>query len=683
MPDVPVIDEDKLDQLGRRLFALWPTYKQDRRMLEERWLRCLRQFKGIYDPEVLGMIPADRSKAYPRLTAWLCKGTIARLMQIIFPSTEKNYGVKPSPLPDLTTEQLQTVLDQLVAERAQGGDPAQVALTDEEIEKAVLAFAKGKAERMEVKIDDDLAEMEYVTLIRRLVRSAVIYSSGTLKGPLHRKVKARSWQKNQYTGRYEAIEVDKFKPHFEFLPVWNYYPDLTAVSLDHQDGCFERHIMTRAQVEELAERPDFLGERVREYLRRNEHGNYTELWWEAAVKAEPRGATAGVMNKGTRKYEVLSYWGGVTGRDLAAAGSSVREEDLGRTFHANVWMIDDLVIKARIAPMDKVPHYHTFVFEEDDLSILGGSLPETLRDSQVSLCECVRAALDNMSVIGPMAGIDEEYLVPGQNKSIAKHKTWLFEGLPAGRSMQSVFANLSIDSHLGELVQMINLFLGFADKESGLPPPSMGDVSGGGSEALRTQRNASMFLGAAALPVRDTMRNYDIFTISAISALVKWNQKFDPSPTRDGDYDVIARGSTSLIAKEVLAQSLAEFRVTITPDELPHIKSRRLLIERAKANDIPVDELLEDEDVATANIQAQAQAQQSQLAAQEELVKAQVSEALASAFSKIAKAQADSAGANVAFAQLVLDSLAAGDEAAVQHEKNRIAASKPAAKGAK
>lgn len=669
----PTLDDAGLNLLGQRIFGMWPTHVSDRKQIEERWLRNLYQVRKIYDPEVLNMIPADRSKAYPGMTAWMVRGTIARLMQMLFPQTEKNYGVRPSPLPDLSTEQLQQVLDSLVQER--GGDAAQVELSGADIEKGIREFAKGKAGAMEVKIDDDLQEMEFITLARKVVRSATIYNIGILTGPFHEKTKARTWQRDVNTGAYKAVEVDKYKPLFEFLPVWNYYPDLTATDLYKQDGEFERHIMTRAEVEGLASRPDFLADRVTKYLERHASGNYQAQWWESVMKGEPKSAQAAVQGKESRKYEVLSYWGHVTGRELRSAGVSIPDSHLGKSFHGNVWTIDNVVIKAKLAPLgDAVRHHHIFVFEDDDLSILGNGLCDTLRDSQMSLNETVRAALDNASVIGPMAEINTDMLTPGQNHSISKHKTWLRESNGGQSDAIPAVRNVSIDSHLSELLPLVQLFLSFGDKESGLPPASLGDTSGGGSEALRTQRNASMFLGAAALPVRDTVRNYDTFTISLISALVAWNKKYAPDASRDGDHNIIARGSTSLIAKEVLAQSLAEFKLSLTPDELPHIKTRALLIERAKANDIPVDDLMEDEDKAEQIIQQNAQAQQQMQQGQMDLVAAQVKEVLTQALANEAKASSDQAAVGTTVLQTIIAAINAGNKNTADQAKVMVAA---------
>ena len=671
MADTPVLDETKLTALGDQLYRLWGTYVTDRLLIEQRWLRNLLQVRKIYDAEVLKLIPADCSKAYPGVTQWMVRGTIARLMQMLFPQTEKNYGVKNSPLPSLSKDQLQQVLDGLVAAKTpEGGDPAAVELTDEEIEKAITVFAAGKAERMEVKIADDLQEMEFITLARKVVKSAVTYSMGILRGPQHRKVPARKWQKNPYTGAYEAIEVEALKPLFEFLPVWDHYFDMTAVSLEKQDGTFDRHVMTRSEVEALAKRSDFLAERINKYLADHTAGNYRAQWWESAIKGEPKSGQASTSSKETRKFEALSYWGDISGHDLAAAGVKVAEADLGKSFYTNVWMIDRVVIKARLAPLgSEVRTHHYFVFEEDDLSIAGNGQPDVLRDSQMAICETARAALDNMSVIGPVAGVDEDYLVPGQSVSIRKHKTWRFEGLPGGKSVQSVLANVGIDSHLTELIALLNLFLSFADKESGLPPPSLGDTSGGGSEALRTSKNASMFLGAAALPIRDTVRNYDTFTISVISALVAWNAKYDPNPTRDGDHNVIARGSTSLIAKEVLSNALNEFRASITPDEVPHVKTRGMLIARMKVNDLPLDEMLEDEDAANEIIRRNAEVQQGQAQAATDLINAQVEEALGNALKRAAEARTADASIGTDVFQSLIAAMAAGAKARADEVK--------------
>ncbi len=671
---VPVIDETQLNAFGVQLFNMFTTHVTDRKAAEDRWLQNMRQFRGIYDPEI--KISADCSKAYPKLTRKVVIGTVARLMQMLFPQTEKNYGVTCSPLPDLTKEQLQEVLDTISALAAQGGDATQVQLKDEDIEKAIYEYAKHKAEQMETKVDDDMKEMEYITLARRVVFSAVLYNLGVLTGPYNVKVRARTWQKNDTTGKYEAIEVEKYKPVYEFLSLWDHYPDMTAKTLDKQDGAFDRHIMTRAQVEELRDRPDFMKDRIDKWLIDNPAGNYKAQWWETIIRGEPKSDRTYAQKEG-RKYELLSYWGNVTGKDIRAAGVAIADDEVGKTFHANVWQFGNTVIKAKLAPFDgKVKHHHYFIFEEDDLSLLGIGQSDTMRDSQLSLCEVTRAMLDNASVVGSMVEVNDDLLAPGQDTTIRKNKTFHREGEGASAGYPAV-RDIKIDSHLQDMLALRAAILDFSNQESGLPPPSMGDVSQGGSEALRTQGNASMFLGAAALPVRDTVRNFDSFTMSVVGSLVQWNMKFDPNPSRDGDLNVIARGSTSLIAKEVRAQALAMLKQTLTPEDWPYFKRRQFLIDTVKAHDLMSEDLMEDEDKANdiiaQNQQTQAQAAQQQGA----LVEAKVHQALANAVAFIAAAKKDDASIGQDAAALLLEALNVGHQNAI---KQHIA-TKPEPKG--
>ena len=636
---VPVIDPAKIKDFGQRVHRMFETHETDRRAVEDRWLKNLRQFRGIYDPEILSRIPADCSKAYPKLTRWKCIGTVARLMQMLFPQTEKNYGLAPSPLPNLETGQLQEVLDNLVAKKAdeQQIDPTQVRCTNEEIEDAIQEYAKGKAARMELKIDDDLQEMEYTTLARRVVFSAVLYNVGILKGPMHTTYKARTWQYNEAAGKYEVAETDKLKPLFEFLPVWNYYPDMTAKTLDAQDGEFELNVMTRAQVQALADRPDFMADAINDWLRDHKDGNHTTRHWEASMNAEPKSDRTNASVDG-RKYDVLSYWGSVTGHEIKACGIAVKDSELGRTFQANVWAIDSTIIKAQLSPLGEgVKQYHQFVFEEDDLSLLGNGQCDTLRDSQLSIAEATRMTLDEASFGGENMEVNVDMLTPGQDYNMRSYKVWKREDQGASNQSPAV-RPITRHTRLSELQSLVQMFMEFADKESGLPPPSLGDVTAGGSEALRTQKNASMFLGAAALPIRDTVRNFDSFTVSVITALVKWNMKYDYNPDSAGDSVVIARGSTSLIAKEVLSTSLDALRATLTEDELPHVNTRALLSLRMQARDIPTKDVLVSEKEAGANIAAQQQAAQSAQKVQEDLIQAQVDEYMSRAVKNMAQA---------------------------------------------
>ena len=58
-----IISKDRHEQVSTSLWAKFNTYSTDRYQLEQQWLRNLRQYKRIYDPEIT--IPEGKSRVYP------------------------------------------------------------------------------------------------------------------------------------------------------------------------------------------------------------------------------------------------------------------------------------------------------------------------------------------------------------------------------------------------------------------------------------------------------------------------------------------------------------------------------------------------------------------------------------------------------------------------------------------
>ena len=639
--DAPTLDEGRLTALGIELNARFNTYERDRKALEDQWLRNLRQFRGIYDPEIEKRLRPDGSRAYPKLTRQKVIGTVARLMEMLFPRTEKNWTVAPSPLPNLSEEDLQALLDGLQGE-SQGAE-----LSNDQIEKLIMEVAQAKAARMDKAIDDQLSEIEFVTLARRVIFSGVLYGIGLLEGPLVRQQKRRRWTRGP-DGRYRAEETTAYVPYAEHRRVWDWYPDLSAKTLypDKQDGYFIRHVLSRRGVVDLANRSDFMGDRIRAWLQKNATGNYKERTWENEARSK-KSDRENVENLSGRKYEAISWVGEINGHDLRAAGVDIPEDKLSEMFEAVVWLLDNEVIKARLNPYEKPNRMmHYFIYEEDDINLTGQGLPQILRDSQMGACESMRMTFDNGSVVcGPILEIDAGRLLDSQDTTIHAFKSFVLDPYEDS-SDRPVVRPVEINGHIPELLSIFELCRGVMDTEAALPPQSLGDVSQGGSEAMRTSGNLSMIFGAAALPIRDAVRNFDTFTTSFIGSMYDWNMEFNEDATIKGDYQVIARGSTSLIAKEVRAQGLEYMASTLQPEERIYLKGKKFLMERLKVRDIDYEELLEDDDVVAQKQEAIAQQAEQDRAKQMELIDAQVKETLASVTKNLALAKKANVGAD-------------------------------------
>lgn len=169
-----------------------------------------------------------------------------------------------------------------------------------------------------------------------------------------------------------------------------------------------------------------------------------------------------------------------------------------------------------------------------------------------------------------------------------------------------------------------------------------------------------MLRGEAALPFKDIIRNFDIFTQSVIASLVTFNRKFNPDEAMAGDYNVVARGATSLIAKEVRGIQIDTLVSTLTPMEADHVDERKLVEQRFAVRDMQ-DVLLPLDKVERQKQQRQQQAAEQQ-ALQRDMVQAEVRKTLADAFKAITQGQKNAAAADAQSVNAALTVLEAGTE---------------------
>lgn len=627
--------------------------------MEEQWTKNLRQYLGEYDGNV--KIDEGRSRAYPRITRVKVVSMVSRLMALLFPTSESNWALQASPSPQLDEAQLTEVLQKWAQERP--NDP----LTYDELESFIRSFADERAEKLEREITDQLRDTaaygaeDYEALVRQVVHSAVLYSMGVLKGPMTITESTTRVAINE--GAASLVAEVGYRPTFEFVPVWDYYPDLSAKTFQQMDGQFHRHIYSKHQLRQLADRQDFFGSVITEYIRTKPDGNYTKLTYETDLQ-QIAAATSNAKDvlSARRKYEVIEWWGYVGGDDLRKAGVEVSDTEVANDVRATLWILDDVVIKAARDPFpDGTCMYHQFIFEDDEVNLCGSGLPPIMRDSQLAVASAARMLIDNASTVcGPNLEVDLSLLDAGVSaNSVRSFAIWYKrDDAPStsGRAVQSV----TFDSHMDELLKVIDTFMSFADKETFVNPMTGGDFENAPSEPMRTASGMSMILGTTALPFRDIVRNFDRFTVSVIHSLVQWNRVFNNRPGLFGDVRPIGRGATSLIAKEVRALALDNLATTLRDDEAIHIDSRELARSRVMVRDLPVDTLMVSEAESKRRLDAREQQAAATAQLQNDLLQAQIKGVNADTFKATSQAQKNLDNADVAVFKAVTDAVAAG-----------------------
>jgi len=605
-----------LSALGPKLLVEFAEAENARQTTEERWLKDLRQFKGQYDPDVLALIGPKRSRAFVRKTRVKVKTANSRVQDLLFPAgSEKNWDVDTTPIPSASPELRAAVVQMLQQVAAQ----QKITLTREIVDQAVLEQCKKASKGMSKAIEDQLTEVRYKEVCKQVINSGHLYGTGVLKGPLvERRVRSRFvLEGGKWIEKSEAYIV----PFIDYVPLWRLYPDMGAESLEKCRYIYERHQMTHAGLAELAERKSFRRAVIIAYLKAHPRGELAVKLIDNELKiigdrSEQQGSVDG-------KFEVLERWGWLTGSELREAGLEVPEDRLHESFFSNVWLLPNgEVIKAVLQPINGVTWpYHFYYFDKDETSIFGEGLSSVMRDDQTMLNAATRLMLDNGAITsGAMLEVAVGLLsTMEEGADIAPWKVFLRNntspGTPAVRAIE-------IPSKLKELSGLADRFENNADEVSAIPRYMTGEnVSSG---AAGTASGMSMLMGASNIMIKDLISSWDEGdTVPFIGAMYRWNMQFNPDASIKGDFDVKARGTSSLVAREVRAQQLDNFSLAVAnPMDAPFIKRDKLLRQRAEAHELSDIVKTEEEVLAEQNNEAMQMQQQMQV----EMAKAQLGE---------------------------------------------------------
>ncbi|TVM35612.1 hypothetical protein DQK91_02810 [Oceanidesulfovibrio marinus] len=617
-----------LSPLANELLREFDEAEKAKKPVEDRFIKSLRQYKGQYDPEIHWNEDKDGnvlgSQIYVRHTKAKCDTLTARLMDLLFPTNgERNWGIAPSPKPSVSP----LALEEYKRDHADDEEVKAVVQKGDQ-DTLIKMVADDAAERMSKVIEDQLTDTggrpTYQKCSRKVIHDGVVLSTGVLKGPLVERRREDRFvysQDERGVAKWEMItEEGQPTPYFEQVSPFNVYPDPGALDPSQLLYVWQDHVMTRRDFLDLRHIPGFMEERLRQHITDFPDGDAERRDYETEVRSLGDDTSTSEM-KG--RYRVLERWGQLTGQQLLDAGLDRDDIEESDTYDAVIWMTKDgTVLKAAPVPVDGVgiPFYF-FQPYEDESSFWSESLPEIIRDPQEAINAAARATLDNAAICtGPQIGVNMSALQAGEDPTnVHPFKVWMFESV---EDMKSAFQVYTLPSYTKEHMAIMEKFSQVSDEVS-VPRFMRGD-NAGVDGAGDTASGLSMLMSSATLPIKDTVAKFDSgVTEPFIRALYRWNMRFHDDERIKGDYSVIARGSTSLLAQELMGRRLMEAMSVLFSPALAEQTDREKVYEYVvRALNLPDDIQMDQEEVERQRMQVFMQQKRAELqAVMEELEK--------------------------------------------------------------
>jgi len=622
---------DLEDALNNKLAGLiedrFSNAEMSRDSDESRWMTAYHNYRGLYAKNVK-FRESEKSRVFVKVTKTKVLAAFGQLVDVIFGGNKFPIGVSETKVPEGIAESAHLDINNPVpgietsretGTEAEIKSPFDVGYEGDGIEKAGNTFslvdpldkqaagsltdgpsanpqipemkpAQKAARRMEKLIHDQIEESNGASEIRNSLFEASLFGTGIVKGPFNFNKTLNRWTDEDGERTYNPLEVRV--PRIEFVSIWDFFPDPNATSIDECEYVIHRHKLNRSQFRSLSKLPYFKKDQIRDCLEMGP--SYEEKDYETELKDDNSASDL----IGAAKYEVLEYWGIMDAQYAREVGMELDDDvdDLDE-LQINAWISNGKVLRAVVNPF--TPHripYHAFSYEKNPYSFFGIGVAENMDDSQKIMNGHARMAIDNLALSGSLVfDVDETALVGGQTMEIYPGKVFRRQaGMPGTAINGLKFPNTSTEN-----MMMFDKFRQLADEQTGIPSYSHGQT--GVQSMTRTASGMSMLLGAASLNVKTVIKNLDDFLLKPLGeAYFQWNMQFlEGKLGVEGDLEVKATGTASLMQKEVRSQRLTTFLQSIqNPAIAPFVKINKLIGELAYSLDLDPDEILNDPEEA-------------------------------------------------------------------------------------
>jgi len=581
-----------------------------------------------------GALP-QRSTVRIGITRQKTNAAEARLSDILLPTDDRNWGIQPTPMADVT----RMGRDASQASHPTTGQPMVgkdgQPVTKKQLAAEVHRICTEAAEGMQDAIDDQLNETDYNGELRKMIHDMAVLGTGVVKGPVVENHVRRAWSPHtDASGQtVHVIEIkEELVPASYRVDPRKVFPDPACGENVHDgEGVFEVEKKTTKLVRGLAKQPGYSATALRAVL---EEGPK-----RSALMEDLDEQTKDVEDK---LFEVWEYWGEVSPEDLKTVGvkDSMLNDDELVSVSACVIMINSTVVKAYLNPQENgdLP-YDICPWEKVTGQVWGWGVPRLMKWQQSVINAAWRQLMDNAGVSsGPQIVIKNGMITPADGMmTVTPRKIWYANDEVA--DVRSAFTMVEVSSHQSELSAIIDMALKFVDDETGVPQLTQGEQG----NAPDTVGGMQMLMNSANVVLRRLVKQFDDYiTKPHIRRYYDYNMMYNDDSSIKGDFNVDARGSSTLLIRDIQNQAYMQMLALATnPVFAPMLNLKKLFENSLKAQHIdPTEIMLTDEEVEANAAKAQQQAAPQDPRIQAATIRAQSEAARNAADVQVAQAKA-------------------------------------------
>jgi hypothetical protein len=605
---------DKLvEELGQYVRERFELAKNTKREQHDILLDCLRQVRGellaceSLDPEI---------DVNFNITSPIVKGIVGLIRDVFSNSIETPFVIKATPQADLDETQTKNVLQAVMAQlqqmpmmtsdmleqaAAEQGQMLKNAAMQEQQKLAAVA-----ADKMNTLIQDRLHDADWLRQFGDFIYNFVVYPAAIMKTPA---VVVKPWKR--WNGQRMVVER-KLIRGVENISPFDFYPAPNAQSVQDAEYVIEVRRCSRSELVGYYSAPGFDGAGIKDVL-----STYPTGWLEEREDGKEHNPevdtdkySIGLEDDAQGFYDCVGFYGAIRGELLEEFGVEVGSPDA--TYEAEIWTVNDIVIKAVLNP-DPAGQRPFYVASFEPIpGAFWGECPVTrLRDVQRVCTATIVAMVRNMGLASGVLGeVESDRVIDDEDVNVIVPNT--LREVKSVMGMQGRAYNFyTVPDISHQLLNVFERFMQYGYETIGIPRVAFGSTENIGTLG-RTSGGVAMVLNQASKSVKFALRVLEENIIEpVVQSYIDYELMYSMDETIKGDIRVHARGVSGIVEKESqesklqwALQSLSAYTTVVDQTTgqpiVPPAAIQRLLYQIFKISGISTEGIFPDFDLQSA-----------------------------------------------------------------------------------